>query len=119
VLAWPATPVKPGESFIKAFTIRVKDPLPTTPVGLSDKFSYDLRMDNIYGNNVRIQLEAPLAKQVEGASTQLPDTGAATSTIIILAVSALTLFFYFRNRQLMTEIKLLRGHHYQGGGGYL
>jgi hypothetical protein len=117
VMTWPETPIAPGKAILKTFTVKVKNPIPATPVGRSDKFSYDLRMDNIYGNEVHINLEPPLAKQVEGASTNLPDTGAPTATLIVLAVSALTLFFYFRNRQLMAEIKLLRGH-YQGGGGY-
>jgi PKD repeat protein len=118
VMTWPETPIAPGKSILKTFTIKVKSPIPATPVGRSDKFSYDLRMDNIYGNEVHINLEVPLAKQVEGASTNLPDTGASTATLIVLTVSALTLFFYFRNRQLMSEIRLLRGQ-YQGGGGYL
>jgi hypothetical protein len=118
VMTWPETPIAPGKAILKTFTVKVKNPIPATPVGRSDKFSYDLRMDNIYGNEVHINLEVPLAKQVEGASTNLPDTGAPTATLIVLAVSALTLFFYFRNRQLMAEIRLLRGH-YQGGGGYL
>jgi hypothetical protein len=118
VMTWPATKIAPGKGITKTFTIKIKNPIPAAPVGRSDKFSYDLRMDNIYGTTVRIALETPLAKQVEGASTQLPATGAPTATLIVLGVSVLTLFFYFRNRQLMTEIKLLRGH-YQGGGGYL
>lgn len=114
VLSWAATKLEPDKSLVKNFTVKVKDPIPTTPVGLSDKFSYDLRMDNIYGTGVQIAITPPLAKQVEGASTTLPDTGAASTTFLILLVVAVCLFFYFRNRQLMTEIKLLRGE-YQGG----
>jgi hypothetical protein len=114
VLTWPAKTITPGSVLSTTFTVRIKSPIPATPVGVSDKFSYDLRMDNVYGNDVHINLEAPLAKQVESASTSLPDTGGATSTLIVLLVSGLSLFFYFRNRQLITEIKLLRGT-YQGG----
>jgi hypothetical protein len=114
VMTWPAATIKPGATLTKTFTVTVKNPIPATPVGLSDKFSYDLRMDNVYGNAVSINIQPPFAKQVEGASTSLPDTGASTSTIIVMIISALVLFFYFRNRQLNAEIKLLRGH-YQGG----
>jgi hypothetical protein len=114
IMTWPATPIAPDKGITKVFTVTIKNPIPATPTGLSDKFSYDLRLDNVYGNDVRIVLDRPLAKQVEGASTVMPDTGAATSTLIILGVSALCVFFFFRNRQLITEIKLLQ-NDYQGG----
>ncbi|HEY2003599.1 MAG TPA: PKD domain-containing protein [Candidatus Saccharimonadia bacterium] len=114
VMIWPATVIKPGDSLVKTFVVTIKDPIPDTPVGVSDKYSYDLQLDNVYGDAIHISLEKPLAKQVEAASTNLPDTGSGTATFIVLSVSALTLYFYFRNRQLATEIKLLRGE-FQGG----
>lgn len=114
VLTWSASTIEPGQVLNTTFTVKIKDPIPATPVGLSDKFSFDLRLDNVYGNAVEITLAPPIPKQVESAATNLPDTGPGVATIIILSVSALTLFFYFRNRQLITEIRLLRGE-YQGG----
>jgi len=114
VMIWPTTIIKPGDTLVKTFTVTIKNPIPDTPVGVSDKYSYDLRLDNVYGDAIRISLEKPLAKQVEAASTNLPDTGSGTSSLIVLVVSALTLYFYFRNRQLATEVRLLRGE-FQGG----
>lgn len=114
VLTWPAASIKPGETLIRTFTVKINDPIPATPAGLSDKFSYDLKLDNVYGNGVTISLEPPVAKQVEGAATSLPQTGTGTSTVIILIVSGLAIFFYCRNRQLADEVRLLR-HDYYGG----
>lgn len=114
VITWDAAPLAKGKSLVKTFTVTVKNPIPPTNVGISNHGSFDLKMDNVYGDAVRINLTPPLAKQVEAATTSLPDTGAPVGTIIILVVSGLTLFFYFRNRQLITEIKLLRGD-LQGG----
>jgi hypothetical protein len=114
VLTWPSEKLAGGAALVKTFTVTIKDPIPTTPVGLSDKFSYDLKLDNVYGTQITVEVAPPLAKQVEGAATQLPETGPATSTIVVLIVALLALYFYFRNRQLMTEIKMLRGS-YQGG----
>jgi hypothetical protein len=114
VMIWPSVKINPGQTIIKSFVVKIKNPIPDTPVGVSDHFSYDLRLDNIYGNSVHISVTPPVAKQVEAASTYLPATGAPVGTLIVLIVSALSLFFYFRNRQLLTEIKLLRGE-YQGG----
>lgn len=114
VLTWPSTKLAPGGQVLKTFVVIIKDPIPATPVGRSDRFSYDLRLDNVYGAQVSVAVTPPLAKQVEGASTNLPDTGAALSTFIILTISFLALYFYLRNRQLATEVHILRGS-YQGG----
>jgi PKD repeat protein len=116
VITWAAAPLGKGKSLVKTFTVTVKNPIPTTNVGISNPGSYDLKMDNVYGDAVRVNLQPPLAKQVEAASTSLPDTGTPTATIVVLIVSGLTLYFFLRNRQLITEIKLLRGD-LQGGTG--
>ena len=114
VLTWPAASIDPGATLLKTFVVTIKNPVPSTPIGISDRFSYDLHLDNVYGNLVSVTVAPPPAKQVESATTSLPDTGAATSTLIILSVALLTLYFYFRNRQLIAEIRILRGS-YQGG----
>jgi hypothetical protein len=114
VMSWPQTMIEPGAALTETFVVTVKNPIPDTPVGVSDKYSYDLQMDNVYGNAVSIAISPPLPKQIEAASASLPDTGASTGTTIVLAVCALTLFFYLRNRQLMSEIKLLRGEYHGG-----
>ena len=114
VMTWNPAVIAPGKTLTKTFVVTVKDPIPDTPAGLSDPFSYDLRMDNVYGNAIQIHIAPPLPKQVETAAAQLPDTGAGTATTIILIFSALAMFFYFRNRQLAREIRLLR-HDYHGG----
>ncbi len=127
VMTWPAAVIQPGAVLSESFEVTVKNPIPDTPVGVSDPASYDLTMNNVYGNAVNVAVQPPIPKQIEAASTQLPDTGAASSTLIVLIVAALTLFFYLRNRQLITEIRLLRGErgeyhgphhtggHHQGG----
>ncbi|HVE80977.1 MAG TPA: hypothetical protein VNA68_02445 [Candidatus Dormibacteraeota bacterium] len=114
-LKWPKVDIPAGSTVIKTFTIRVKSPLPTTPASSSDPQSFDLIMDNIYGNAVSVKLEPPTtAKQVETASAQLPQTGPIGNTIAF-AFIALAVYFYFRNRQLVHEVAILR-HDYQGGG---
>lgn len=114
VMTWPSTVIKPGQTLVKTFEIEVIAPIPPTPTGVSDRYSFDLRMDNIYGNEVQIYLQPPAAKQIELAATTLPATGPGTSTLIVLFIAGLSMFFYFRNRQLMKEIRILR-NDYQGG----
>lgn len=114
VLTWPSKSVAAGEVLSTSFTVKIKNPVPSTPVGSSDKNSFDLRLDNIYGNAVVIMVAPPVPKQIEAAARTLPATGAPFATLIVLTISSISLFFYFRNRQLLAEVKLLRGE-YQGG----
>jgi len=115
-LTWPKTTIAAGKEFITIFQVRVKNPLPTRPASISDPESYDLKMDNVYGNLVSVNLAAPVEKQIEVASAELPHTGPGTNTLIVILAVAGIAYFYFRNRQLVTEIGMLRGdHHGQGG----
>jgi uncharacterized repeat protein (TIGR01451 family)/LPXTG-motif cell wall-anchored protein len=114
-ITWPTTAIDAGDMLVETFTVRVKDPIPSTPIGVTDSHSFDLRMDNIYGNDVHINVHAPLPKQIEQAASILPNTGPTVTTLIILVVAGLVLFFYFRNRQLLTEVKHLRSDYDAGG----
>jgi PKD repeat protein len=114
VLSWPGQVLSAGQTLTRSFVVKIKSPVPPTPVGLSDRYSYDLKMDNVYGNAIQVAVQPPVAKQVEAASASLPATGTPVATTIVLTVSAMCLFFYFRNRQLIKEVKLLR-NEYQGG----
>jgi hypothetical protein len=114
LIAWPAVTVASNQTVYHTVTVKVKDPIPTTPVSSSDPMSFNLQMNNLFGNKVSVAVAPPAPKQIETAAAQLPDTGAATSTMIVLLFAALVVYFYLRNRQLMTEIKLLH-NDYQGG----
>ncbi len=112
VIQWPATNIKPGQSLLETFQVKVKTPIPTTPVSASDPQSFDLKLDNVYGNLVSVGLQVPAAKQVEVAAAALPATGAGTNALIVMALLAAISYFYFRNRQLITEISMLRTEHH-------
>ena len=114
VLTWPAVTIEPGKAITTTFTVRVISPIPATPIGASDKYSFDLRIDNVYGNQVQISILPPAPKQFELASAQLPVTGGPSSTLLVLVIAGLSLFFYLRNRQLLKEVRILR-NDYQGG----
>lgn len=111
-LSWPAKTIKAGTTQTNTFSVKIKSPIPTTGVGKSDPQSYDLKMDNLYGNLVTTNLEAPAAKEVEEVAAELPETGATSTTLVVFGMIGIVMFFYFRNRQLMTEVKLLRGEFY-------
>ncbi|HSX41433.1 MAG TPA: DUF11 domain-containing protein [Candidatus Saccharimonadales bacterium] len=115
IMSWPKADIKPGSDFIVTFQTRVKNPLPTTPRSASDPQSFDLKMDNVYGNLISVNLAVPAEKQVEVASANLPQTGPGTSALIVFVLLAGVIYFFYRNRQLATEIAMLKGDHYGGG----
>lgn len=116
-LSWPKTSIAAGGSYLASYVVRVKNPLPTTPVSTSDPKSFDLVIDNVYGSLVSTHLAAPTAaKAVEMATTTLPQTGPATTTTVVVLLGAAISYFYFRNRQLVQEVGMLRGDHYGHGG---
>ncbi len=114
ILSWPTTDIKAGGQLVRTFTVTVKSPVPATPTGISDRNSYDLKMDNVYGNDVRVEIEAPAPKQIEQVAHELPATGPGASLLATLIFSALVLYFFARNRQLIAEIKVLRADHERG-----
>jgi uncharacterized repeat protein (TIGR01451 family) len=115
IISWPKTTIKAGQSYLATYQLRVKNPIPVTPASISDPQSFDLKMDNIYGNLVSTHLSIPAEKQVEVASAALPQTGPATSTVVVVVLLGLISFFYFRNRQLVTELTILRGDQHGPG----
>lgn len=114
VLTWEAADVPAGGTLTTSFTVRVKNPVPPTPAGISDRHSFDLKMDNVYGNDVRVSVEPPTPKQIEEVAQQLPETGPGQSMLLTFAFGALTIYFYARNRQLAAEVSLLRTDYERG-----
>jgi uncharacterized repeat protein (TIGR01451 family) len=116
-LSWQAVTIAGGASQVDSFQVRVKNPIPTTPTSTSDPTSYDFKINDVYGGDlVSTSLAVPTQDQVEVASKQLPETGAGTDSLIVLLLASAIVYFYFRNRQLITEIDMLRGDHYGKGG---
>lgn len=109
ILSWPKTQsIDPSETVIKTFKVQVKNPLPTTPQSQSDPTSYDLRMDNVYGNTVSVHLPGNAPKIIEQSTKALPNTGPGTTMLISLALVGGTTFFRSRNRLLIKELEAVK-----------
>jgi uncharacterized repeat protein (TIGR01451 family) len=117
-LVWPQVDLNKDQTITNTFTVRIKSPIPSKPTSTSDPYSYDLRIDNVYHDVITTNLPAPtVAKQVEVASSTLPQTGPGVGTLIVFALVGAIAYFYFRNRQLVSEIAMLRNDHNGYGGG--
>jgi hypothetical protein len=107
-LSWPKVSLKPGAKEIRTFTIQILDQIPSTPAGQSDPSSYDCRIENVFGTDVIINVECPTPKVIEQVVPELPKTGPTENMIFAGAVLSIVTFFYFRSKQLSTEVRLIR-----------
>lgn len=108
-LSWPSFKLAPGKSQTRMFTVQVAETIPAMGTGVSDRTSYDCRMDNAFGNMVSINVDCPIQKQVvEQTVAELPHTGPRENMIFAGVVLAVVAYFYARSRQMKKEVRLIR-----------
>jgi uncharacterized repeat protein (TIGR01451 family) len=115
VVTWPGLAINPGATATKQITVKVKDPIPDTPVAPSDPGHFDLLMTNVFGNTINIKLPPPPAKAVETVTATLPNTGPGTSILIAATIMIIGGYFYGRARLLAKETSLALHDNASGG----
>lgn len=116
VITWPKVDIKAGQSVVNLITIKVKDPLPNTPVSSSDPKHFDMVMTNVYGDTVNIKLPPSVTKTVEIATTTLPNTGPGTSLAMGFGLTVFIAYFFARSRLLARELDVVRTDFASAGG---
>lgn len=114
-LSWPAVTINPGQTITKTFTVKVKDPLPATPISASNPLSYDFSMHNVYGRKVTVNLPKPASKAIEQTVTQLPNTGPPMSMLIAVIGVMIVSYFYYRSRLINKELVVIQKEFKSGG----
>lgn len=108
-LTWPQVTLKPGDKQTRIFTVKLADTIPAMGTGVSNRTSFDCRLDNTFGNNTSINVDCPPEKQiVEQTVGQLPHTGPRENMIFAGIIFAVVVYFYARSRQVKKEIRLIR-----------
>jgi uncharacterized repeat protein (TIGR01451 family) len=113
-LTWPKVDIKPGQVIEKTITVKIKSPIPSTPVSASDSLAFDNKLENAWGNNVTIKVPKTPVKQVEGAVTSLPNTGPGMNALISTLFIGIVSYFYFRNRLISKELGMIK-NEFSGG----
>jgi uncharacterized repeat protein (TIGR01451 family) len=111
-LVYPAVDIKASQTVEKKFTVKVKDPVPSTPVSSSDPGSFDLTMTNVYGDTIKIKVPPKGVKIIE--ATKLPNTGPGENMAIAFVLTAVVGYFFFRSRLLTKELDLVREEYTAG-----
>lgn len=116
MLTWAPVDIRPNETISRTILIKVKSPLPATPASTSDPLSYDLKMVNVYGDTVQIDLPNNSIKAVEQTVNSLPSTGPGLGIAISTTVLVLATYFFFRTRLMNKELGLVRQQFNYGAG---
>lgn len=117
VVRWPKQDIAAGATIQKKVTVRVKDPIPQTPISSSDRGSYDLVMTNVYyGTSVNIKLPPSITKTTENVIEQLPNTGPGATLIGGFTITTVVSYFFARSRLLAKELDIVRTEYVTTGG---
>ncbi len=109
ILSWPAVSLKPGAKEVRTFAVQILSTIPATPQGTSDPSSYDCKIENTFIDAyVVIPVTCAPPKVVEEIVTELPQTGPAENMLFAGIVFGIVVFFYYRSKQLGTEVRLIR-----------
>jgi uncharacterized repeat protein (TIGR01451 family) len=107
-LTWASTTIPANGEVIKKFTIKIKSPVPSTPPALSDVTSYDYKIRNVFGNEVVVNINKPIAGSTYQSINTLPSTGPGISSLISALGLIVIGYFYARSRLLVKEIELIK-----------
>lgn len=116
MLNWSPVDIRPNETISRTILIKIKSPLPATPASTSDPLSFDLKMVNVYGDTVQIELPNNPIKSVEQTVSSLPSTGPGMSIAVTTTVLVLATYFFFRSRLMNKELGLVRQQFNYGTG---
>lgn len=117
VVTWPRQDIRAGATLSKKVTVKIKNPVPQTPISASDPGSFDLVMTNVYfGNSINIKLPPTIVKTTELGVQTLPNTGPGTTLAIAFAVSAFASYFFARSRLLAKELDIVKSDFTTTGG---
>lgn len=106
VVTWPKETIEAGKTASRQITVKIKDPIPATPVSSSDPTRFDLIMTNVYGNAVTIKLPGTPAKAIEVTAATLPNAGPGTTLMIAASLVIIAGYFYGRAGLLAKETQI-------------
>lgn len=107
-LNWEVTSLAPGTERTFTYSVQMKDKIDALGTGVSDRYSYDCRIVNTFGNSITVDVDCPPSKVVEQVVTELPTTGPGINMALGAIVSTIIVYFYARSRQLSKEVRLIR-----------
>lgn len=116
IVSWPGTTINPGGTLTQHLTIRIKSPVPQSPILASNPGTGDMTMTNVYGNTIEIKLPPNIIKTTEQLTiTSLPNTGPGSSLIVTFGVTSVVAYFFARSRLMARELDLVKADYANTG----
>lgn len=116
ILTWPPVKIAAGKQEVRIFTVQMLSKIPATPRGATQGSSHNCKIENAFldASNI-INVDCPNPKTfIENPVKELPQTGAGENIMFAGITLAVVTFFYFRSRQLSTEVRLVRRNVSEG-----
>jgi hypothetical protein len=107
-VTWPAQDIEPGNAVQHHIRVKVKEPIPNTPVSSTHPGHYDLLLTNYYGNATQVKLPSSIVKTLEYSSLQLPQASTMTGLATVLLLLSVAVVSYLRSKLIIKEITILR-----------
>ncbi len=114
-IKWASPVIKGNSQEVKTITVKIKDIVPSTNQPNQASTSYDCKISNVYGNEVLINVNCPLVKNIEQVTKQLPNTGPGAGAVITVLLAMFVGYFFMRARLMSRELELVKQEYTAGG----
>ena len=112
-LHWSTASIKGNSEEIKTVSVKVKPIIPSTNKPLSTGTDQDCVISNKFGNQVSVNINCPLIKTIETATTKLPDTGPGSTVGLAFLITVIASYFFARSRLLNKEARIVKNMYQQ------
>ncbi len=116
VVKWPGVDIDVGSTVTKQITVKVKNPIPQTPISSSNPGTYDCTMTNVFSDTVNVKVKCGVAKTTEQIGTSLPNTGPGETLAVSFVVTVIAGYFLARTKLMSKELDLIKVEYTSGGG---
>lgn len=115
-LRWSSAKLAGGAVETKTVRVKVKKIVPATNTPSTISPDYDCKITNIYGDQVSLNVDCPIMKNIEQTTTSLPNTGPGSSVAIGAIAVGMTGYFFARSRLIARELDIVRADYAAAGG---
>lgn len=116
IVTWPAANVSAGQTLTQFLTVKIKNPIPNTPISASDPGHFDHQMTNVYGDTIVVKLPGNVVTLTQHVNQQLVNTGPGASVIALVGLTVIVGYFFARSRLMREEIDIVRSDYAATGG---
>jgi hypothetical protein len=113
-LHWVVANLKANSTDEKTIKVQVKQIVPTTNSPSNVSPDYNCTISNNYGNQVTMNVDCPVIKEVTQQAASLPNTGPGATVAIGSIVAIMAGYLFARARLMSRELEIVRNEYLKG-----